>query len=158
MSLKFSFVSSEKKVNLPFSFFDQSEAEKMPKKTKVNYWTICATETTDEWTLMLRKLFLHWPEARFDPDIVDNTAFFITVHDYAAVSIYFHFNCFVFNMESHWFPRFTSNKIRFDDNLFDQWELSVWAKWCFCVIERKKRLITTTFGWILLAGLRFISP
>ena len=76
-------------VNLPFSFFDQSQAEKIPKKTKVHCWTICATETTNEWTMMIRKLFLHWPDARFDEETIDNIELFIPVHHYAAMSIVF---------------------------------------------------------------------
>ena len=137
-----------KMTTVPFSFFDQSEVEKIPKKTKVKYWTICAMETTDEWTLMLRILFPHWPDARFDPDTVDDITLFIPVH-YAAVSISFHFNWFVLNMEGHWFARFTSNKIGFEDDLICQRKFTVWAKWCSSVIERKKGLTTTTFRLVL---------
>ena len=116
-------------MNLPFLFFDQSEAEKIPKKRKVNSWTICAMETTDNQKILcsLSRCSFRWR----------NDWQYQTFH----FSSSFMLQCqFVFHMEGHWFPCFKSKKISLDDNLTHQSEFSVWTKHSFSVIERDKKI------------------
>ena len=113
-------------VNLPFLFFDQSETEKIPKKIKVNSWTICAMESIDNQKILysLSRYSFRWRNDR-----------------QYQFSLSFMLQCrFVFHTEGHWFPCFKSNKISFDENVTRRSEFSVWTKRSFCVIERNKKI------------------
>ena len=94
----------------------------------------------DEWKLIAMKLFSSWRDRPFDGETVESIEFFIKIAYFGVISISFHSVSDVLQLQNDSVALFTWNQICFHDMLTCQWKFSVWVKWCFCVLERRKKI------------------